>query len=411
METMARTEYAVRGWLIPLALLAGACSTGGARVGAPGGQAGIRVGVAVGVSSVRIESSGGLRGVGDDGQSVRVAGGAALTATVEGSRLRVVGGGVNQLFGALRVRGEQPVAVNGVRYRGDVELMVRNGSVTAVNVVGLEDYIAGVVGVELGPRPADEMEALKAQAVAARTYALRNRGKWASSGFDLAGSVSDQGYRGVDAETRTILRAVRETAGEVITYQGELIDVFYHSTCGYSTATPQDAFETVQGRPYLQSVSDQVGDRYYCDASPHFRWAVEWSSGELQEILKETLQQVMGIDPADVGLPDALVAYKVGDSGRITELRIVTPGGDIPVTGPRIRQVLRRPEGGNLRSNAVEFSTVAGPDGPRLRATGAGFGHGVGMCQWGAIGRARAGQSYRRILSHYLPGTNVEQKS
>ena len=215
----------------------------------------------------------------------------------------------------------------------------------------------------------------------------------------------------MDAENATILRAVRETAGEVLTYNGEVIDVFYHSTCGYATATPQEAFETVQGRPYLQSVSDQIGDRYYCDGSPNFRWVVEWDSGELQAILKETLQQVMGIDPADVALPTALEAYKVGESGRVTEMRIVTAQGDIPVTGPRIRQVLRRPEGGALLSNAVEFSTVDGPNGPRLRASGAGFGHGVGMCQWGAIGRARAGQSYRMILNHYLPGTSLEQKS
>jgi stage II sporulation protein D len=408
---MTKTKR-IQNWLLCTTVFAVACGTGMSRVGSPSGQTAIRVGVAVGVGSVRLESSGGLRGVGDDGRSVQVDGGSVLTLTAEGGRVRAVATGVNGTFGTLRVRGRGgPVSVNGVRYRGDVEVVVRNGAVTAVNIVGLEDYIAGVVGVELGPRPADEIEALKAQAVAARTYALRNRGKWASSGFDLTGSVSDQGYRGVDAENATILRAVRETAGEVITYDGEIIDVFYHSTCGYATATPEEAFETVLGKPYLRSVSDEIGDRFYCDASPHFRWSVEWESGELQQILQETLQQVMGIDPADVALPLALEAYKFGESGRVTEMRIVTAEGAIPVTGPRIRQVLRRPEGGNLRSNAVEFSTVEGPNGPRLRASGAGFGHGVGMCQWGAIGRARAGQSYRRILSHYLPGTSIEQKS
>lgn len=365
----------------------------------------------VGASSVRLESRGGLWGVGDGGRTLRVGSGSVITVAAGGDRLTITGSGINERFGSLRIRGSgEPISVNGVRYRGEVELLLRNGGVTAVNVVGLEDYVAGVVGVELGPRPADEIEALKAQAVAARTYALRNKGKWASSGFDLAGSVSDQGYRGVDAENATILRAVAATAGEVITYGGELIDVFYHSTCGYETATPQEAFETVQGKPYLQSVSDRVGDRYYCDASPNFRWIVEWEAAELQQVLRETLEQVMGIDPADVGLPTSLVAYKVGESGRVTELRIVTDLGSIPVTGPRIRRVLRRPEGGGLRSNAVEFSAVDGPNGLTFRATGAGFGHGVGMCQWGAIGRARAGQNYRRILTHYLPGTSIERK-
>lgn len=353
-----------------------------------------------------------MRVTGDGGRSLNVRGGIVITVTAEGDRVRVSGAGVDERFRNLRVRGSgEPISINGVRYRGEVELLLQNGAVTAVNVVGLEDYVAGVVGVELGPRPADEIEALKAQAVAARTYALRNKGKWAARGFDLAGSVSDQAYRGVDAENPTILRAVTETAGEVITYRGDIIDVFYHSTCGYETATPQEAFETVQGKPYLQSVSDRVGDRYYCDASPHFRWIVEWEAAELQQVLRETLEQVMGIDPADVGLPTSLVAYRVGESGRVTEMRIVTDRGEIPVTGPRIRRVLRRADGGGLRSNAVEFSTIDGPNGLTLRASGAGFGHGVGMCQWGAIGRARAGQNYRRILSHYLPGTSIEQQN
>lgn len=394
-------------------VLSMACGGGSGRVGSPsGGQATLRIGVVIGGQSAQLQSSGGLVGTGDRGNTVRIGRNEVLTVAPEGGRLRVSGGGVNETMGGLRITGSgSPVMVNGTRYRGDVELILRGGAVTAVNVVGLEDYIAGVVGVELGLRPADEIEALKAQAVAARTYALRNRGKWASSGFDMAGSVSDQGYRGVDAENSTILRAVRETAGEVLTYQGRVIDVFYHSTCGHSTATPEEAFATVSSRPYLQSVSDQIGDRFYCDASPHFRWVVEWEAEELRAILRETLQQAIGIDPEDVALPTALEVYRVGESGRVTEMRIVTESGEIPVTGPRIREVLRRPDGGSLRSNAVTFSTVDGPIGPRLRASGAGFGHGVGMCQWGAIGRARAGQSYRTILSHYLPGTSIEKNN
>lgn len=370
--------------------------------------------VAVAVRAPRLTIGGGTR-------LTAFAGGAAAfqldhrTATVSADgRAVAVEGQDPPRYERLVLVSADPggaVRVNGRPYRGTVELFAQAGGVTAVNRVTLEDYLLGVVSAEMGRRAASDRAALMAQAVVSRTYALRNRGRNASSGFDLEAGLSDQAYGGIEAETPDGTWAVRATAGQVLTYQGRLITVFFHSTCGYATATPGEAFRGIPDEPYLRSVSDRrPGGGYYCDLSPRFRWRVEWDGPTLRDILRRTASGVLGIEASAIDDIRDIRVQRTGRSGRASELRIRVSRGEIPVHAPDIRAVLATPEGQPLGSTAIQLHVERESDRVRrLVAAGAGWGHGVGLCQWGAVGRARAGQDYRQIVSAYFPGVQIER--
>lgn len=324
----------------------------------------------------------------------------------------VVSGGPGGRFERLSfasLSASRYVTVDGRPYRGTLQAFVRNGAITVVNLIGVEAYLGGVVNAELGRRAPEERAAVEAQAVVSRTYALRNRGRFVAEGYDLQAGVRDQVYGGVESETQLGLEAVRATAGEVLTHDGDLIVPFFHSTCGGRTATSDEAFVGVRSLPYLRPVRDQRPDgSAWCDRSPRFRWSVEWEGGVLRAILGRTLPATLGVDAASVtGVRDVYVRRR-GASGRATEVRVRVAGGEIPVPARAVRTVFETPDGRPLGSTAVEFEAAAGDDGlTRLVARGGGWGHGVGMCQWGAVGRARGGQDHRTIVNAYFPGTTL----
>ncbi len=302
------------------------------------------------------------------------------------------------------------VMVAGRRYRGRVAVSRDAVGLTAVNEVATESYLAGVIGHELGPRRAEEREALVAQAVVSRTYALRNRGRWSALGFDAHADVRDQVYTGVSGETPAVWEALRRSAGQVVRYRGDIIDAFYHSTCGFRTASAADAFRTVRDRPYLRSVSDAAGGgRYYCEQSPRFRWREEWDGPALRAILSRTLAPYADFSAGGMPPVRNVEVAQLTSSGRVRELRIAFARGDVRVPGHAVRDVLRSPERPLWSAAFQVHVTRTGNDVTKLVVTGAGSGHGVGLCQWGAIGRARAGQDHRRILETYYPGTRVDR--
>ena len=303
-----------------------------------------------------------------------------------------------------------PVRVNGRLYRGVVEVLRSPRGLTVVNRLGMEAYLQGVVSAEMGRRSPTEREALRAQAVVSRTYAHRNLRRWAAQGFDLYASVSDQVYGGLSAETPEGVDAVSSTRGRVLTFGGAPIDAFFYSTCGGRTAQGTEVFRAAD-RPYLRSVADVAeAGRAYCAISPRYRWREEWTGDALLTTLRKTLPPTVGTPAEHVaGVNDVRVAYRTA-SGRVGQLAIGLPRGEVRVDGPRVRQVLRPPSGELLRSNAFELSaTGAGRRITRLVADGGGAGHGVGFCQWGAVGRSRAGHDFGRILAAYYPGTTVER--
>lgn len=313
---------------------------------------------------------------------------------------------------AVNVTENRFAVANGRRYRGRIEVRAVRGALTVVNRVPLESYVAGVVGPEIGARRSDELAAVRAQAIVSRSFALKNRGRWESLGFDAYADTRDQVYLGVAVETSQVWAAVTETAGRVLRYNGDVIDAYFHSTCGFSTANVEEAFATLRARPYLRSVSDASGNgHYYCDSSPRFRWREEWDGPRLRAILSRTLAERMPLSGDGLQRITDVTVSRMTKSGRAGELRIVFERGDVRIPGPDIRTVLRPESDRILGSTAFQLTVSRGAGGQvtRLVAAGAGSGHGVGMCQWGAIGRARAGQDYRAILSTYFPGTKIER--
>src|SRR5207237_102370 len=140
------------------------------------------------------------------------------------------------------------------------------------------------------------------QAVVSRSFALNDRGRWGAQGFDAWADIRDQVYSGVAGETPDVWEAVRRTTGQALTYDGEIIDAYFHSTCGSSTAGVEEVFETAKARPYLRPVSDASGGgRYYCEISPRFRWREEWDGAKLRGILSRTLPAVMSLGGAGGG--------------------------------------------------------------------------------------------------------------
>jgi len=300
--------------------------------------------------------------------------------------------------------------VNGRAYRGRIIAFRDRTGLTVVNRLGVEPYLAGVVSAELGRRDSTEVEALAAQAVVSRTFAVRNLGKRRSEGFDLYATVVDQVYGGITAETPLSWRAVRETSGLVLSFQGGLIDAFFFSTCGGQTAEAGEVFAN-GARPYLRSVHDEdASGQPYCRASPRYQWHEEWSGEELRAILQKSLPPVIGgtVPPLE-HLRSVRVAQRT-PSDHVARIVIEVGGREIAVEGPAIRQVLRPTPEQPLRSSRFTLEEETGRQGlVRLVAAGLGSGHGVGFCQWGAVGRARAGQGFAEILGAYFQETEIRR--
>ena len=413
-----------------LTLVLGACTVAGPRPGGPpegpagtpdptpapatGAGPSVRIGLVVDSPSVRLSGSGGVELLDSEGR-VRATSGAGQTWTARRSAEGVEAestGEVVRVRGSLTLRplGSGDIAVNGRRYRGDVLLTPSASGITAVNILDLETYLLGVVPMEIGKgRPPEEVEAVKAQAIAARTYAVRHMGRRSALGFDMYGSVMDQAYGGADADDEVAARAVRETRGEILTYEGEPIEAFYHSTCGGSTAALEEVWPG-EPRPYLKAVSDaRPGGGFYCETSNRFRWTESWTGPELRETLERGLTARMGRD-VDVATIRSMEVTGRTTSGRAEALMVRTGTADYRIRADSIRWVLRPEPNRGLNSSLIELHVQEeGGEVTGLTVDGGGWGHGIGMCQVGAMGRARSGQSYRDILLAYYPGTRIER--
>jgi stage II sporulation protein D len=304
-----------------------------------------------------------------------------------------------------------PVRINGKTYRGIAYVLRDRTGLTVVNHLGVEEYLQGVVSAEMGRRKSVEEAALLAQAVVSRTFAIRKLGRWKARGFDLSATVADQVYGGMAAETPEGRAAVVETRGGVLTYKGAPIEAFFYSTCGGRTADGAEVFHGA-AQPYLRSVPDRADNgSIYCSISPRYRWHEEWTAEGLRATLRRNLPPVAGVRSEAVAqVSDIRVARRTA-SGRVDQLAIALGGPEVRVDGLAIRQVLRPASGELLRSNAFSLvATGAGQRVTRLTVDGMGAGHGVGFCQWGAVGRAREGQGFERILAAYFPGTQLERR-
>lgn len=375
----------------------------------------LRVGVRVGVDSVIVSSPGGLRAVDREGRRAVLESGPGQVWRFrgEGGRLeaRPAAGEEERAageWGVLRIEPLEtgaPLFVDGRPYRGTVELLAVPGrGLNAINRVTMEAYLRGVVPIEIGPRPPEEFAAVAAQAVAARTYALANLNAHAEMGFDLFATVADQVYDGILAERDDATRAVRETEGWVLTWEGSPIRAYYHSTCGGRTAAVREVLDRPDA-PYLRPVLDRdAAGRDYCAISPRYRWTAEFDREAMDGRVRDGLAAHFGVVRGEVGRLERLEVRGRTPSGRVQEVTIAGTGSEYRLSRNDIRFVLRSRDGAILNSTHFEVEPLAG-GGARLR--GRGYGHGVGMCQFGAIGRARAGQPWQEILRTYYPGAQL----
>jgi stage II sporulation protein D (peptidoglycan lytic transglycosylase) len=230
---------------------------------------------------------------------------------------------------------------------------------------------------------------VKAQAVIARTYALYQRENRKSALYHLESSVLDQVYAGCDIEDSRAVRGVQETAGEVLTYNGKIIQAFYHSSCGGHTEAAANVWGT--NVPYLQGV-----DCKYCLNAPSVKWEQTLSYRKIESLLRAGGYQISDLRKILPGTRNR--------SGRLNEVYLLTGRGKFSLTAVKFRKAIGY---GVIKS--TNFDAVNGEDD--VRFDGAGYGHGVGLCQWGAKQRAGDGFNYREILSYYYPGTKVEQYS
>jgi stage II sporulation protein D len=308
-----------------------------------------------------------------------------------------------------RTYGNGLITVNGRRYRGDVLIVSGDSDLLVVNRVPLETYVRSVVGKEMGDRSRQELAAVQAQAVASRSFAIARMGS--ARTYDLRATTQDQVYGGMESENDVATEATHSTRGEVLLFNGHVADAPFHSACGGTTATPAEAWGTTNTASYLQQVSDRIpnSDRFYCDIAPQYHWTRSLDAVRLNAALDRYLASYAGASARNPGAARVVAIKERTSSGRVSVLEIETDRGIFPVRGDNIRYVLREPGGEILRSTYFSVEPEYGRDGHVAKVTlrGQGNGHGVGMCQWGAIGRARAGQPYRTILRTYYPGTTV----
>jgi stage II sporulation protein D len=274
-------------------------------------------------------------------------------------------------------------------YRGALILRASGSRLVVVNEVDLETYLRGVLPCEVDT---DVPEALKAQAVVSRTFALRSIGRHERDGYDLCSFTHCQVYGGADREEDASDRAVEATHGEVLTFDGRLAEVYFHSTCGGRTAYASDMWN-LPDLPYLRSVDDST----WCSRSRHHRWSWSVEQSRIMRAVSSTFR---------FPIVDIKVTSRTED-GRVDRLALIGPDSSSKtVAGWRFRdEVTRRLGWQTIKSTWLSISS----DGAQLTFTGRGLGHGLGMCQHGAIGRAEAGWNYRDILAAYFPGTILEK--
>ncbi|MEB3274992.1 MAG: SpoIID/LytB domain-containing protein [Prochlorothrix sp.] len=271
-------------------------------------------------------------------------------------------------------------------YRGRALLSVQDGAILAVNYVDLEQYLYSVVGGEM---PTNwPLEALKAQAVAARSYALHRRNTRGNVHYDLGDTTAWQVYKGLGSETTTTQAAVSQTAGQVLTHNGTIIEAVFHSSSGGHTENVEDVWS--KPLPYLRGVTDF--DQY----APVFQWQETFSAAQMR-------QRVTG-----VGNVISMTPISVTPQGRVREMKVVGDAGQRILSGNELRRAL------DLRSALFRVAPTGSGGGSNKSALptsfvvqGRGFGHGLGMSQWGAYGLANQGYNYQQILGHYYQNASL----
>ncbi len=347
----------------------------------------------------------------------------------------------------LPKKSSTPITVNKNGYRGDISIHITHGKtgLTVVNTLPIEQYLYGVLAKEISPDW--HFEAIKAQAVAARTYSMHHMRKHRGDGYDLCVTTDCQVYGGMKNENLRMIKAVNDTYGQVVTYKGKLISTYFHSSSGGYTENSENVWNTSE--PYLRGVVD------YDQDAPQYKWEKKVTSSELTEALDKAGYHIGMVKAIELVPLEKIpmTATERGVSGRVKIIRFIGTNGNVQLTGEKFRTMLglkstlfdisvmvSAPKAvefvvtdshGDRSNKKVEINLpltsqpgfitdkrsmhrISGAANEIIVISGLGWGHGVGLSQWGAKAMAEKGPQgdptyFKAILKHYYQGTVVKK--
>lgn len=348
------------------------------RVGLASGRASVTITPAEGKATAQTESSKTIALAANTAAAIRWQAGAFLV-------------GREKLRGdvlTIRPSGAGELGLDGRRYRGALELRHKGGGLTAVNIVPVDDYLRSVVPEEM---PVDwPAEAIKAQSVAARSFALASRGRHAGEGYDLCTTTHCQLYTGTAAEKSASNAAIKATRGEVLTYGGKPIEALFHTDSGGVTENSEDVWGSHV--PYLRAAKDTP--------TKTMPWTKTISRADLERKLAAKGHDIGKI--RSIALSPLAIGRSAKDrtaSGRVKTMTVKGTKGTVTLSGTTWRSLL------GLKSTLFDAKLAK----DMVTFTGYGSGHGLGISQWGAERMAAKGASYAEILHHYYTGTKMQQ--
>ena len=287
----------------------------------------------------------------------------------------------------VKVKGakDSNIYVDGRRFRGARDVIRKdNAKLMVINYLDLDEYLYGVLYHEVSHRW--PMEVLKAQAIAARTFALYQARQNKLQPYDLRSDVYSQVYGGRASEKWSTTKAVNLTRDKILTYNGDILPAYYHATCAGYTEDASNLWNI--DLPPLKGVPCN-----FCTNSPHYKWSKDIPLWELENKLKDNKYMI--------GKVASVSILSKNRSGRVDKLEIKDESGvSVILTGKDFRQTIGP---NDVRSTKFDASIRWGS----LVLNGFGWGHGVGMCQWGAYGQARQGKKAEEILKYYYPGAEI----
>lgn len=347
----------------------------------------------------------------------------------------------------LKDGNKHSIEINKKQYRGDIDIHITNGKtgMTVVNTLPIEEYLYGIIAKEISPNW--PLEAVKAQAVAARTYALYNKNKHQNDGYDVCATTDCQVYGGRESEVPRAIKAVDATAGQVILYQGKLIPAYFHSSSGGFTENSENVWGTYL--PYMRGVVD------YDQKSPQYNWEKQLTPAEIEEALSKAGYSLGTIKAIGISPLTAQPMSKIdrGVSGRVKIIRFIGTNGSIQLSGEKLRKILSLKSTlfdihiilpvqksiefeitdnvGNQGSKKIEINLpptnekgfvtdkndihrISGRSNEIISISGFGWGHGIGLSQWGAKAMAEKGPQddptyFKEILKHYYQGVEIKK--
>lgn len=343
----------------------------------------VRVLVMTGLQTIRVDSTAMFEVRDGYGKDI-LSNARSATLAVTAGGLGVDGNGPSHDRLVIVPLEGQWLSLNGTPYRGELRIAKNGrGDMNVINVLDVESYLYGVIPKEMSPQW--HMEALKAQAIAARTYVLYQKEKSKDREFDVIATTASQVYGGVGVESAMSNQAVDETKGMVLLYDGQLALTYFHANSGGMTEEARRVWNAEV--PYLKAVRDD-----YSVKAPGCLWKLSLNIDKIRAALNRN-----GID---VGQIEKLMPVDISPSGRVTKIKIFHGGKESVLTGNDFRM---KTDPTQVKSTLFTMTNA----GNEIHLEGKGSGHGVGMSQWGAYIMAREGFSYGDILRHYYYGLEL----